>query len=115
MTVHEFWEGVAREAASLPEGQQVFALVSLDNREKGTTAGAFIYTDRKSAARRLFSKTHRLATPEETEAYERDQERVRNENAAIEVRRKQHFALPPELAALVEVAVRGGMPQRKER
>lgn len=44
-------------------------LMSVDNVERGSTAGAIVQCDRAGAARCLFEKTHRLATREEIQAH----------------------------------------------
>jgi hypothetical protein len=48
-------------------------VVSVDNWDKGTTAGCIVQMSRATAARGLVERTHRLATPEEIEVHLVDQ------------------------------------------
>ena len=104
MDITRYWRDVALAASQLPDAP-VHYLVSLDNSEKGTTAGAVCeISDPKQVARRLVEKTHRLAKPEEAEQYREGVKRQTDELAAIEIKRKQQFAMPQELQTLVAAA-----------
>lgn len=85
----------------------VFFLTSLDNSQKGggVIAGRFFdIPTREQAARLIADKTHRLSTPEEIEQFHSDLKRRTDELAAIELSRKQQFAMPQELQTLVASA-----------
>lgn len=54
-------------------------LVSVENLEKGSTAGAITQADQDTAARCLVEGTHRLATAEEIEAHQTAEAAARKE------------------------------------
>lgn len=104
MNLQEYWAEVRRIEQSLPEGE--VWLVSERNTEKGTTPGQVVLCERAGAARRIYEKTHRLATTEEIGLARLADEEARRRIQEAEYERKQHFALPRELAALVEAAAK---------
>ena len=79
-------------------------LCSLDNHEKGTTAGRVVPTDRENAAVRIVEKTHRLATEEEIAADAEEQQRKREAIAATEAGRRKVFKVPHDLPSLLKAA-----------
>jgi hypothetical protein len=64
ISVQEYWLGVRRIQAGLPE---VVALVSTpdDRTSESGLAGIFVTVDSLTAAKCLFARTHRIATSEE--------------------------------------------------
>jgi hypothetical protein len=110
MNIREYWQGVRAIADSLPETVMV---TSLRNPERGTTEGRISECDRETAAQLIFAKTHRRATDAEIQAYRDQQAEIRKQIIEAEYKRKQQFALPEELAALVKLAV--GQEQNKKR
>jgi len=111
VTISEYWAGVRESAVGLPEETW---LISLDNREKGSTSGRVVQATRDTAAKLIFERTHRVATENEIRAYLSEQEKVREGILEAEYQRKQHFALPKELAGLVEAVVRQSQTERKK-
>lgn len=104
MNLQEYWAEVRRIEQTL--AQEEVWLVSERNTEKGTTPGQAVLCDRAAAAQRIYEKTHRLATPQEIDQARLAHEEARRRILEVEYERKQHFALPRELAALVEAAAK---------
>jgi hypothetical protein len=104
MDLNKYWREVHAVMEQMPKAP-VYYLMSLDNSEKGTTAGQVCdIADKKLAARRLVEKTHRMATPEEAERYVAHVKRQTEELAQIEIQRKQQFAMPQDLQTLIQTA-----------
>ena len=62
MNIQQYWNKVREASERLPEE---VTLMSLDNADKGTHAGAVSVCPRDIAARRLVEGTHRIATEAE--------------------------------------------------
>lgn len=112
MDIREYWDAVKAEYSALPQDPTMY-ITSLDTR-RGTRAGRVSHVARDRAARWIVEKTHRLSTPEETDAYRRGQEESQKQITEEEYRRKQQFALPDELRALVELAVSANLSRGKK-
>lgn len=104
MNIRDYWRGVRQVQDSLPD-TEVVVVVSLQNAERGTTAGRVSECDRDTAARLIFAKTHRPAEAGEVEAFRAEQAEKKRQILKAEYDRKQQFALPEELAALVKAAI----------
>jgi len=115
MDIQKYWRDVIATAEELPN-EKVFYLTSLNNADKGTTAGRVCdMTNRKEVARRIVEATHRLSTPAEIERFHADQKRQTEELAEIELKRKQQFAMPQELQTLVAMAARGAIAENETK
>lgn len=105
MDIFNYWKAVRAIEDSLPP-EATLLVVSLDNVERMVNAGVICEVDRKSAAKLILGKTHRLANEKDKKIHE---EREANARATIledDFKRKQQFAMPRELTQLVEVALR---------
>lgn len=94
----------------------VFFLTSLQNEEvAGGLVGGVVcdIPNRNQAARLVAGGTHRASTTEEIQQYFANDERAVKECAAIEMKRKQQFAMPQELQTLVAAAAASLGTKRK--
>lgn len=114
MDIFNYWKAVRATEKSLPEGATLL-VVSLDNAERMTNAGVICEVDRESAAKLIFGKTHRLANAQDKKAHEEREAGARESILADEFARKQQFAMPRELTALVEAALLGAANAKKEK
>ncbi len=118
MDIRRYWADVRRVEETLPAPTNpptIIYLTSLDNADKGTTAGMVCdMIDRTAAARRLVEGTHRLSTPDEVIQHEARQKAQVEELAAIEIKRKQQFALPQELQTLVAAAAQSMLDRQQD-
>jgi hypothetical protein len=73
MDLQQYWKDRRAIQNGLPEGD-VF-LVSIENPRRGWTGGIVTEVSREIAARDIAEGSHRIATPEEVEAYRIDQQR----------------------------------------
>ena len=114
MDLQKYWNDVRAEVAKLPR-QRIYYLVSIDNPDKGITAGRVMdLSDAKQVARRIVERTHVLATAEQIAAHQVDQERQSEELAAVELGRKGQLAMPKELQDLVRLATRNAAPDQPQ-
>ena len=101
MDLKRYWNSVREIEAGLPgPTDEPVYLVSIDNEITGTTAGKVSANARHYAARWIATGTHKLASPEQIEAYHAE---VKSRTAAIvkfELEKKQtvrlETAIPPE-------------------
>lgn len=115
MDLHQYWREVHEVMDTLPKAD-VYFLTSIPNSEKGTTAGSICDIGiKKEAARRIVEKTHRPSTPEEIEQFHANLKRQTEELAAIEIKRKQQFAMPQDLQTLVAAAAQSLMQQAERK
>jgi len=111
MDLNKYWNDVRAKMAELGR-QQVYYLISLDNPEKGITAGRVMdLSDCKQAARRLVERTHALATPEQIAEHLAAQQRQVEQLAEAEQARKSQLAMPKELQDLVRLATQSVIPK----
>src|SRR5437899_1753735 len=69
-----FWAKVSEIKAALGgEEQDLYYVTSLDNWQCGTTGGVVSHVTKQVAAIGIAKNTHRICTPEEAAAYEKDQ------------------------------------------
>ena len=114
MDLLKYWNDVRTEMAKLPR-QRIFYLVSIENPDKGITAGRVMdLSDPKQVARRIVERTHILASAEQIAAHQADQERQSEELAAVELARKGQLAMPKELQDLVRLATRNVAPDQPQ-
>jgi phage-related protein len=88
---------------------------SLDSRKLGTIGGRIFEVDTRRAALDIVNGTHRVASEQEIAQYKEELESRRQAIHNEEYQRKQQFALPPELAGLVELALAKTKPSAKEK
>jgi hypothetical protein len=95
--IRRYWQEIREEEARI--GDKEPFLVSIEDRAKGMAGGMVVQVKRENAARLILAKTHRLATGEEIEQYER--ENLARVAAAREesLRRagQSTYALPPKM------------------
>jgi hypothetical protein len=104
MDLTKYWNDVREVVAMLPEGPIVY-LISLDNPEKGITAGRVMdMSDRKMAARRIVERTHELAKPHDIARFQAVQQKQLEDCAETEQDRKGQLAMPKDLQVLVREA-----------
>jgi hypothetical protein len=84
MNIRAYWDKVNETIKRLPE--EVW-LMSIDNQDKGTHAGAVSIVPRDIAGRRLVEATHRIASEAEVQAY-KDAEVVRLEKDRLRENRR---------------------------
>src|ERR1043165_6709643 len=112
MDLQKYWRDVREVMADLPE-RGVIYLVSIDNQDKGTTAGQVMdFTDRKQAARRIVEKTHVPANQLQVEQHLEAQRINEAQLAKIEMGRKDKLAMPQELQDLVRLATKGAIAEQ---
>ncbi len=115
MDLTAYWNAVRAAQAKLPH-QQMYYLISIENADRGTTAGRVMdLTDPKMVARRIVERTHILATPAEIAAHITAQDKAADDLAEIEQARKGSLAMPKELQDLVRLATKGAEPKTKEK
>ena len=85
MNTELYWNNVKATAGNIQE--EFPWVMSLDSREKNTTAGTVTQCDRMLAAARIVDKTHRLATAEEVRAHQ--QKSINKANADLDRARRR--------------------------
>ena len=102
MDLKQYWRTVARQREGLAVDVSVFYLTSVTDEAQSRKGGVVTELDREGAARALANQTHKHSTPEEIEQYHAEQKSRKAEIAQAEHDRKQQYALPKSLEALVE-------------
>jgi cellulase/cellobiase CelA1 len=93
MDINHYWRTVRRTEESLPAGDKVIYLVSIENAASGTIGGVVTMAAREYAARWIAGGTHKPAEADDIERYEAD---LRSRTAAItkaEIEKKQTIRL----------------------
>lgn len=115
MDLQRYWNDVRAVMETLPR-QKIYYLISIDNPEKGTTAGRVMdVADAKQAAKLIVGRTHVVASPADVERFESAEKLAAEELAEIEYRRKGQLAMPKELQDLVKMAARREEPDAKKK
>jgi hypothetical protein len=86
-----FWVEVREAAKALPEDREYFWLKSVADKSSGTTGGAMVECDRRTAATLLVRKTHVLATPSEIDTFRKVLDLASAAIAEEEIRRNGKF------------------------
>lgn len=107
--IKEYWREVRSVEATLlaslgQDKQSVVYIVSVENKSKGTSAGSVCEADIETAARMIVDGTHKVASESEVAAWKTHQEQTFKANQALELERKQQFAMPEDIATLARVA-----------
>jgi hypothetical protein len=93
--ISRHWQEIARVKAEL--APEVW-IVSIENLEKNCTAGAVCLVDAAVAARGIVEKTHRLATDDEVNTYQKEHAQRRAASEAAERRRLRSTILVVQAA-----------------
>jgi len=81
-------QAIRNRAKELPQGNFI---ISIDNPKEHTTAGKVFVVDARKAAECEYDMTHRLCTPEEVEAYLKNEEKMRETIINRERARRANF------------------------
>ncbi len=104
ISIHEYWQRVLAIAADLPD---IVTVIAEADSRTGAVGGAMCEVDKKTAAQLIFARSHRIATDQEIVAYEAAQAKERIRLTEVEYKKKQQYAMPPEMANIVALAAEG--------
>jgi hypothetical protein len=93
MNIRQYWDKVNETVQRLP--LEVW-LMSLENQDKGTKAGAVSVAPRDIAARRIVEATHRIATEAEIAGYQEAEAKRLEKDRIRENRRDPRRVILPE-------------------
>lgn len=113
MDIAKYWASVHAAMEGLPIAGTYY-LTSLTTPDGGKAGRVMDLADRKQTAQLLAANSHRLALPAEIEQYLADEKSARAKLADIEMARKQQFAMPAEMTALLAALATQG-DKKKEK
>jgi hypothetical protein len=95
MDLKKYWDKVNTLAATLPDET---TLMSIENNVVGTVPGNVVVVDKKLAAERLVSGTHRRATPDEIDKAKavQQEQQASHERRAVRYAPKSVLLVSPE-------------------
>lgn len=134
MTVQRYWEIILQKCADLdpgsvpaanaaPPGQKhwvyrrsatVHWIISEDNEERGSVAGAVVEANTLVTAEALYGKTHRLATSEEIQREIARREQMRREILAVDnAQRNQGMTVQVSVESLRAAIAAAGLAPKE--
>ena len=114
MDMQKYWGAVVHTMDQLPEAGPYY-LISLSTPDGGRAGVVVEIPAKKQAAQLLVANTHRIAQAGEIDHHQADEQTAREQLAEVEMKRKQQFAMPKEMTALLAALAAQSEKPKKEK